>query len=166
MPESVQDRPTRSHEHIFLLAKQQRYYYDQQAIAEPYARNYIDGPGFGGFANRRGTKYQHVGNTAIGPQAQVNPDGTRNARDVWCIPTQPYHGAHFAVMPPKLVQRCILAGCPEGGIVLDPFAGSGTTGDVARNAGRRAVLIELNAEYCELIQERLAQQMLPLFEED
>jgi DNA modification methylase len=168
MPESVTDRPTKAHEYVFLLTKSARYWYDAAAIAEKSIdleyrtkgkvmsnpdRLYVNDNVYGG-DNRSGLHKQHGARE------------TRNARTVWSMSSTPYHGAHFAVMPPKLVQRCILAGCPEGGIVLDPFAGSGTTGDVARNAGRRAVLIELNAEYCKLIQERLAQQILPLFEEE
>ena len=93
------------------------------------------------------------------------PDSGRNIRTVWTIPTKPYPGAHFAVFPPELVTPCIKAGCPEGGTVLDPFAGSGTVGHVAEKLSRRTVLIELNPDYGEQIEERTAQTALGLSED-
>ncbi len=120
MPESVTDRPTRSHEYLFLLTKSERYHYDHEAIKEPMA---------GG-------------------------DGLRNKRDVWTMPTASYSDAHFATYPPDLIKPCILAGCPVGGTVLDPFGGSGTTGMVALELGRKAILIELNPEYAKLAEGR------------
>lgn len=155
MPESVTDRPTKAHEYVFLLTKSTRYWYDHEAIKEPSVSDHGSGNGF-----KRTERLSYNGR---GNDQPWEMQDTRNARTVWTLATQPYHGAHFAVMPKKLAQRCILAGCPEGGTVLDPFAGSGTTGDVARNMDRQAVLIDLNAEYCALIRERLAQQILPLF---
>ena len=80
---------------------------------------------------------------------------TRNKRDVWLINTVPYHGGHFAAFPPKLAETCILAGCPKGGIVIDPFLGSGTTGLAAKTLGRRCIGIDLNPDYCNLAQKRI-----------
>ena len=132
MPEPVTDRPTRAHEQIFLFAKQQKYHYDHEAIKEPAVTG--------------------------GPSA----DGMRNKRDVWTISIKPYAGAHFATFPPDLIEPCILAGAPSGGVVLDPFGGSGTTGMVANRLSRKAVLIELNPEYAEQIKERCRQAALGL----
>ena len=78
----------------------------------------------------------------------------RNKRSVWTVTTKPYKGAHFATFPPDLIEPCILAGCPEGGTVLDPFGGSGTTGEVAASEGRKAILIELNPKYAKLAHDR------------
>ena len=129
MPESVRDRPTRSHEYLFLLSKSERYYYDYRAISEPLAAS-----------------------SAKRTSAQLL---RRNARSVWFIPTQPYRGAHFATFPEKLVEPCVLAGCPEGGVVLDPFCGSGTVGVVAARHGRKFVGVELKPDYIRLAQERI-----------
>lgn len=112
MPESVTDRPIKSHEYVFLLSTSERYYFNMETVSK----------------NNRGT--------------------------VWTIPTQPYHNSHFATFPEDLIKPCILATCPIGGTVLDPFAGSGTTGQVAIELGRKAVLIELNPKYVELIERR------------
>ncbi len=167
MPESVRDRPTKSHEHLFMLAKSTRYYFNQEAVRENYAREYKDGPGFGGFANRENTKsaaltraMPNLNRTGIGPNAKVG--NGRNIRDVWTIATQPYPGAHFAVMPPKLVEPCIKAGCPEGGLVLDPFMGAGTVGLVADRLRRRWVGLELSAEYARMARDRIRDDC-PLF---
>ena len=157
MPESVRDRPTSAHEHVFLLAKAPAYYYDAVGIAEPAD---------GGWGTRDRTSAKHNG--AAFANAGQRPHGglrggdatTRNARNVWTIPPQPYAGAHFAVFPEELARRCILAGTPHGGTVLDPFSGSGTTLKVARGHGRRAVGIELNEEYALLAADRLSQQSL------
>jgi site-specific DNA-methyltransferase (adenine-specific) len=127
MPESVTDRPTKSHEYLFLLARSERYYYDAKAVAEPAVSS-------------RG-------------------DEMRNRRSVWTIPTRPFSGAHFAVFPEALAEVCILAGTPAGGVVLDPFGGAGTVGVVAGRLGRRAMLVELKEEYCELAAGRLARSM-------
>ena len=113
LPESVRDRPTKSHEYVFLLTKSARYWYDADAVAEPYAREYRDGPGFGGLANRRETKYSVIGNQATGPQAKVNTNGTRNRRTVWTVPTEPKPFRHFAMMPSKLAEIMVLSGCPQ-----------------------------------------------------
>lgn len=154
MPESVRDRCTRNHEYIFLLAKSSRYFFDAGAISEP-SISYRPGGKTGrnafraashnlrngtGKANRPGREMRGVGNSQ-----------TRNKRGVWTVAVKPYRGAHFATFPPELITPCIAAGSKSGDIVLDPFAGSGTTGDVAVQLGRRAVLIELNSSYLPLI---------------
>lgn len=152
MPESAKDRLTRSYEHIFLLAKSQKYYFDAPAIAEPIAadtaRRYMGG---------RGSSHKYSdevpGQAGEIKESDISP--VRNCRDVWLINTVPYRGKHFAAYPPKLAERCILAGCPEGGIVLDPFFGSGTTGLAALKNGRHYIGIELNEEYCVLAGERI-----------
>jgi DNA modification methylase len=145
MPESVRDRCTKSHESMFLLSKSSRYYFDSAAIAEP-AKYPNDNRGARG-DNRRNT----IMNSVSGKTGQ-----TRNKRDVWSIQTKPFRGAHFATFPPELVKPCILAGCPEGGIVLDPFFGAGTTGLVAQELDRRYVGIDLNPDYCRIALERLS----------
>src|SRR5690606_27349831 len=166
MPESVTDRPTKAHEFIFLMSKSPRYYYDVDAIGEPIQtdpseryleRARITGRGSQGAALARGNDRDKSGGFPV--RDPENP--TRNARSVWTIATRPYPGAHFATFPPELAERCILAGCPKGGTVLDPFAGSGTTGMVATGHGRHAVLIELNQDYAELIRDRIG----PMLEE-
>ncbi len=145
MPESVRDRCTKSHEYIFLLSKRPRYYFDAEAIAEKAVH-----PGV-----RMATAYTvaAVGTTSTTPYGG-NAKETRNKRSVWTVCTQPYKGAHFATFPPDLIKPCILAGCPEGGTVLDPFGGSGTTGEVAAGNGRDAILIELNPAYVKLEHDR------------
>lgn len=152
MPESVTDRPTKSHEYIFLLTKSERYYYDAEAIAEPKAVSTIQDDRTNGNGFRRERDYPGApsnGGTNLG-----GPNGTRNKRSVWTVPTHSYPESHFATFPPDLIKPCILAGCPTGGTVLDPFGGSGTTGQVALELGRRAILIELNPEYCKLADRR------------
>jgi DNA modification methylase len=141
MPESVTDRPTKSHEYLFLMSKSARYYFDQEAVREapaPYERPGGTAPwtADSGHTNGVGSDTFHQMSTA-----------GRNIRSVWTVATAPYPGAHFATFPPKLVEPCIKAGCPSGGIVLDPFAGSGTTGMVAQSLSRRAVLIDLSMDY-------------------
>jgi len=151
MPESVTDRPTKSHEYLFLLSKSPRYYYDADAVSEPItaesAERYAGGPlsiagqFLGSPVDKR---YHDTGGKKIdGADLPMR----RNLRSVWTIATQPYPGAHFATFPRKLVEPCVKAGCPADGVVLDPFAGSGTTGVVAQHLGRRAVLIDLNPDY-------------------
>jgi len=113
-PESCVDRPTNAHEHVFLLAKRARYFYDNEAIKEPYARKYQDGPGFGGFANKKNSKYRIIDNQGNGPNAKVGSGC--NKRSVWSIPTVPFPKAHFATYPPGLVEPCIKAGTSERGV--------------------------------------------------
>ena len=153
MPESVTDRCTKSHEYLFLLAKNERYFYDADAIAEP-----LETPAHAPWNK----KVDASRNDADQMQKVWGLSGTRNKRTVWTIATQPYSEAHFATFPPKLIEPCILAGCPSGGLVLDPFAGSGTTIQVAQQLGRRGVGIELNPAYITLADTRTAQTGLPL----
>lgn len=157
MPESVRDRCTKSHEYIFLLSKSERYYFDAEAIREPIASTKGNAKTFrGGGAYTGGRSHNNSaqvereshGNTA-------NKTGRRNKRDVWTTSTSRFMGAHFAVFPEKLIEPCILAGCPAGGTVLDPFTGSGTTGVVAKHLGRNFVGVEINKEYREMAIRRI-----------
>ena len=201
MPESVLDRPTRSHEFIFLFSKSERYFYDAAAIREP-AEFRTDARPFGNAGgNRHGDEERvykpHHDSTEArkaraseaskrNPTATVNgirPDKQRghtrrhagfndrwdgmskieqaemgrNKRDVWTVATVPYEGAHFAVFPPELIKPCILAGTRPGDTVLDPFFGSGTTGEVAQAMGRNWIGCELNPSYSKLQAARTAQ---------
>ena len=155
MPESVTDRPTKSHEYIFLLTKAERYFYDHEAILEPFQAEWL--------TTRK--PYQIKGNADRNdggqPPQSANENG-RNKRTVWTIATQPYPEAHFATFPPKLIEPCILAGSRPGDVVLDPFAGSGTTLYVAKELGRQYLGIELNPAYIQLAQRRLVQEVLNL----
>lgn len=179
MPESVTDRPTKAHEYVFLLTKQPRYYFDQDAVREPYrydGRNVLDREAgqMSHENHRNGKRSRWPGISQAQAQARRSVlDGGhdesepmdvthigRNIRSVWEIATQPYAEAHFATFPQELPSRCIRAGCPENGTVLDPFLGSGTTALVARQLGRRSIGIELNADYCQLAANRLSQQSL------
>ena len=152
MPESVTDRCTKAHEYIFLLAKSPRYYYDAESIKEKYKDKRQGNPGK---YNRGGN-----GNPYAGQATELIPGTGRNRRSVWTIATAPYPGAHFATFPPKLIEPCIMAGCPEGGTVLDPFLGSGTTGAVAQKNGCKFIGIELNEEYLQLAIKRFTQKVL------
>ena len=161
MPESVTDRCTKAHEYVFLLAKSQRYYYDAEAIDEPVESRWEES--HYKYYRDKGTshkKSQVATCSGEHSMAGAYAKPTRNRRSVWTVCTKPYSGAHFAVMPPDLVKPCILAGCPEGGVVLDPFMGSGTVAAVAQDAGRRAIGIELNPEYCKLIAKRFKQRRI------
>lgn len=157
MPESVTDRCTKSHEYIFLLSKSSKYFYDFEAIKEP-AQNW----GKRDRSNMRGgttdPKLKHHG--LGGAVEEDNP--MKNKRSVWTVTTKGFNGAHFACFPTKLIEPCILAGCPKGGTVIDPFGGSGTTGEVAIKHRRNAILIELNPDYIELQKKRtsMVQQVL------
>jgi DNA modification methylase len=167
MPESVTDRPTKAHEYLFLLAKQPRYYYDAEAIKEPAggwngsnfddARDLEIRPTTGRKpreSKKRG-EFNGKTNALPGREAFRAITETRNRRDVWTIPTQPYRGAHFATFPEKLVEPCILAGSPVNGLILDPFCGSGTTGAVARRLGREFIGIDMSMKYLKLASERI-----------
>jgi len=151
MPESVTDRCTRSHEYVFLLTKQARYYYDHLVISEPSKEP--PRASRGGSLTRNSNDKYISGESHHGAPAVLN--GWGNKRDVWFIQSEPYAAAHFATFPTKLVETCILAGSPTDGVVLDPFAGCGTTGEVAVKLGRRAILIELNEEYTGMIRHNL-----------
>ena len=151
MPESVQDRCTKSHEYIFLLSKSQKYYYDIESIHEPAI--YAGDDRGSRSDSRRGTE----ANSMSGKTGEF-----RNKRSVWRVNTKPYAGAHFAVFPQELIEPCILAGAPIGSIVLDPFMGSGTTAQVAQDLGRKYLGCELNQDYEPLQKKRLAQYSLDL----
>jgi DNA modification methylase len=147
MPESVKDRCTKAHEYIFLLSKNKKYYYDNEAIKEP-AKDW-------GTRDRSKGKYHNKG-TGLTPHTGLEKSyPTKNKRSVWTVTTKPFKGAHFAVFPMDLIEPCVLAGCPEGGTVLDPFGGSGTTGLVAKQNKRNAVLIELNTKYIDIAEDRI-----------
>lgn len=205
MPESVTDRPTKSHEYIFLFSKSEKYFYDAQAIAEPVMESSLvradAGVAFGGnnlcpdtrlqsgkqwIPKAEGTnsrlhkshdpahereyngKHRSSDDQASGRRMLVKlknaranggphdaPFGvTRNKRTVWTVPLAPFKGSHFATFPPDLIKPCILAGCPVGGTVMDPFFGSGTTGEVALELGRNCIGIELNPDYAAMAERR------------
>ncbi|MFD1444290.1 DNA-methyltransferase [Thermoactinomyces vulgaris] len=155
MPESVKDRPTKAHEYIFLLSKSPKYYYDADAIKEPLSAATVSDFKRRKNLNNKGTHGGVRADLARSRADYIPKDGKRNKRTVWSVNTRAFKGAHFAVFPPDLIEPCILAGSPEGGLVLDPFFGSGTTGLVARQNGRDFVGIELNPEYIEIARERL-----------
>jgi DNA modification methylase len=159
MPESVRDRLSNRHEHLFLFTKQARYHFDLDAIREPAAY-----PGGRTWAERKASgepvKYGLAGQAAGGNGGFAASDKGRNPGDVWEITTRPYPAAHFAVFPIDLPIRCIKAGCRPGGTVLDPFSGSGTTGAAARQLDRRYLGIDLNPAYHDLAKQRFAQTSL------
>lgn len=192
MPESVTDRPTRSHEYIFLLSKQERYYYDFEAIKEPAVANHGSGNGYkresrlsyaddngargsdepwkprskrDSFKREGSKREQAIPGQSMGTHRPNRPEDdwdttTRNKRDVWLINSEPFPEAHFATFPPKLILPCVLAGCPEGGTVLDPFSGAGTALLVAKENGRKFIGIELNPEYVAMAEKRMSQEVL------
>lgn len=174
MPESVRDRCTKSHEYIFLLSKSPRYHFDADAIAEPPAPSSIarwtqdidNQVGSDRVPGKNNGKMKAVGRKNVKPGAVMAAEPTsgestfgfgqiRNKRSVWTVATQPFSEAHFATYPPALIEPCILAGCPVGGTVLDPFGGAGTTGLVADRLARNAILVELNPEYADIALRRL-----------
>jgi DNA modification methylase len=175
MPESVTDRPTKAHEYVFLLSKSPRYYYDADSIKEPAAWDrwgdqtiVKDQPGTVGWMKPKtkaelphsGNKQRKMGMERGSPNDHLGGsipwEGlTKNKRTVWDIPTKSYPEAHFATYPEELIEPCIKAGCPQDGIVLDPFMGSGTTGSVALRLKRRYVGIELNPAYITLANKRI-----------
>jgi DNA modification methylase len=161
MPQSVTDRPTTAHEYVFLLGKSATYYYDSDAIRESHARNWSGEKGLLGSGDSRWAEQAGRHDCERTKDPVFNPLG-RNRRSVWTIATNPYCGAHFATFPEALVEPCIKAGCPLGGMALDPFAGAGTVGLVARRFGCNFIGIELNPAYCEMTRKRLSQIMLPL----
>lgn len=157
MPESVTDRPTKSHEYIFLLTKSAQYFYDAQAIAEPVTQssiarlsqnieNQVGSTRANGGAKTNGNMKAVIKNLQPNDNQDTQYAG-RNKRSVWTVATAPYSGAHFATYPPALIEPCIKAGCPEGGIVLDPFSGSGTTAMVARKLNRHGIGLDLSLTY-------------------
>lgn len=181
MPESVKDRCTKSHEYIFLLSKSPKYYFNSEAISEPIAgsstKRYLqniemqkgsdrvprksNGPMKAVLPRFGGSKYKSLKNYPESDKFRTKsgeiyiPTARRKKRDVWTVATRPFKGAHFAVFPPELISPCVLAGSPKGGIVLDPFMGSGTTGEVALSFGRDFIGIDLNMDYCLMASNRL-----------
>jgi len=164
MPESVKDRCTKSHEYIFLLSKSAKYYYDAEAISEPVADSTVTrvfgktngvmkaaAPRYGGKKYTENPKmfYRTKSGNAYDYRER------RNKRDVWMVSTKPFKGAHFATFPPDLIRPCIRAGSRSGGIVLDPFFGSGTVGMVAKQEGRRFIGIDINPDYSEMAFNRI-----------
>lgn len=162
MPESVKDRCTKSHEYIFMLSKSKNYYYDNEAIKEPCVNGDPTSP--------RGSKGCDTKNSGLRKQDAINKRRYtgfneryqneekreyRNKRDVWTITPKPLREAHFATFPPDLIEPCILAGCPAGGLVIDPFMGSGTTGIVAKQLNRNFTGIEINTTYCDMANKRI-----------
>lgn len=186
MPESVRDRCTKSHEYIFLLSKSPHYYFDAEAIAEPVAESTVErlgqnvdaqtgtsravgktnGPMKACAPRYGGKKYtedpESFYRTKSGNAYEYRPK--RNKRDVWKVSTRPFKEAHFATFPPQLIKPCILAGCPEGGIVVDPFMGSGTTLVMANKLDRNCIGFDLKPDYCDMGNRRrdkaMAQQSL------
>lgn len=158
MPESVRDRCTKAHEQIFLLAKQPRYYFDNEAIKTPVKQDW-------GTRDRQNGKYHNEG-TGLQPHSGLEKSyEMANKRSVWTVPTRPYKGAHFATFPAELIEPCILAGSRAGDVVLDPFMGSGTTAGVALKHGRQYLGCELNPEYGRLQAERIASLAAPQVKE-
>ena len=161
MPESVRDRPTSCHEKIWLITKNKKYYYDAESIKENsvdyektkkrYEKPFMSG------------KKHESGNYSVNGAKHTKEikkfDGKRNKRNVWTITTKPFKDAHFATFPKDLIEPCIKAGCPEGGVVLDPFGGSGTTGIVASLNNRNAILIELNQNYIDIANKRIDKEV-------
>lgn len=163
MPHSAKNRLTTDHEYIFFFTKKAKdYYYDQDAIREEHKTFSEDSKMKGGrnhFGKNGGTpeKGKNSGNSNLhdGRWDQAFHPNGRNKRTVWNVPLSKFRGAHFAVFPERLIEPCILAGCPKDGIVLDPFFGAGTTGFVAIQQGRKYVGLELNPEYAEIAENRL-----------
>jgi DNA modification methylase len=194
MPSSVSDRTTPAHEMVYLLTKSARYAYDKDAIREPAnVKTWNDGSRVYGGVNKAGANEKHgerttgrrTGKVKVpggwdkgeGGHGTIHRDGRtaaeyveqevspwRNKRSVWTVAPSPFPEAHFATFPPKLIEPCILAGCPEGGTVLDPFFGAGTTGLVAQQHGRKCIGVELNPEYVAIAQRRLWPELAALFE--
>ena len=156
MPESVKDRCTKAHEYIFLLSKNAKYYFDNEAIKED--STFVNSQGVRGAPNSAHNIKKGVGDEGMEVRSGLSKIGAlekRNKRSVWTVTTKPYKEAHFATFPKDLIVPCVLAGSPEGGVVLDPFGGSGTTGQVADGFNRDAILCELSQDYVEIMKKRL-----------
>jgi DNA modification methylase len=158
MPESVRDRPTSAHEKIWLITKSKKYYYDADAIREPLAASSLNRLNQD-IKNQKGSTRGNGGMKSNGNMKAVGNKETKNKRNVWTVTTKPCKEAHFATFPKDLIEPCIKAGCPEGGLVLDPFGGSGTTGIVAAQNNRNAVLIELNQKYIDIAKKRIDKEL-------
>lgn len=170
MPESVQDRPTKSHEYIFLLSKSPRYYYDHESIKEPAIYGTQDIRGSRGTfgppqKSIRENKTRGSFNGKYGNEAFRAIRDKRNKRSVWTVSTKPLKEAHFATFPEELIEPCVLAGSPKEGVVMDVFFGSGTTGIVANKHNRNYVGIELNPEYIKIAENRLSEVQMELINE-
>ena len=160
MPESVTDRCTKSHEYIFLLTKNARYFYDAEAVKEPISEK----SSYGGIYKQQDKRYNIQGNIArSGMKIERPVDDARNRRSVWTITTKPFKEAHFATFPPEIPEICIKAGSKPGDTILDPFSGAGTTGNVAERLGRKYIGIELNPAYAAMAERRIEAAELPLF---
>lgn len=152
MPESVKSRCTRAHEQIFMLAKTHKYFYDHEAVKEP---SVSDHPSGNGYKRPARIKWLEDGEPK-GNESQWQMTDKRNRRSVWKVHTRQFPGAHFAVFPHKIVEPCLLAGSSEGDVVLDPFAGTGTVGEVAAKHGRRFIGVELSDEYADMAEAHLS----------
>ena len=161
MPESVTDRCTKSHEYIFLLSKSPKYYYDNEVIREPIKPTTTGKASVreSGDSKTRSKEHWGIPHQPKNVIREYEEIKGANKRSVWSIPVKGYQEAHFATYPPELIKPCILAGCPEGGTVLDPFGGSGTTAQVSNNLNRNAILCELNPEYVEIAKGRLHESL-------
>ncbi len=173
MPESVKDRCTKAHEYIFLMTKSQKYYYDIDAIRVKQIESNDSRPRMGQGPNtkynqKRESWHDHKNDLQVGNRIKNKEDhpAGKNKRDVWTVPLAPFPDAHFATFPPDLITPCILAGCPEGGLVLDPFMGSGTTAMVAYENRRNYIGCELNPDYIKLNRADKAKEQYGLFERD
>lgn len=160
MPESVRDRCTKSHEYIFLLSKSPKYYYDHESVKEPCSeanvKDFLRRKTLNNKGKGKGTYEEARPDLTRSRDEYMPADFRRNRRSVWTVGAKPYKGAHFATFPPLLIEPCILAGCPPGGTVIDPFGGSGTTAGVANAHDRNAILCELSHEYAKLIPSRVS----------
>ena len=158
MPESIKDRPTSAHEKIWLITKNKKYYYDADAIKENTTQATKDRDKYKRTNYQKESWSEKINHLNPTKNTHRNCGDKRNKRNVWTVTTKPFKAAHFATFPPDLIEPCIKAGCPEGGVVLDPFSGAGTTGIVAKKFNRKAILIELNPEYNVIAKERINQQ--------
>jgi len=168
MPESIKDRPTSAHEKIWLITKNKKYYYDAESIKEPCTESTKQRYKSGWNGNEKrdfpGSQQNNFSKYIGSEKSKQDALKGRNKRNVWTITTKPFKEAHFATFPPDLIKPCIKAGCPEGGVVLDPFGGAGTTGIVAKSLNRQSILIELNPEYIKIAKKR-AEMEFGLFNE-
>ena len=155
MPESVTDRCTKSHEYIFMLSKKPHYYFDHEAIKEKA----VGVPHAPGNKNKTQPSEKGARDPALEPDRVWASDGKRNRRSVWTVTTKPFRGAHFATFPKDLIEPCVLAGCPVGGTVFDPFTGSGTTAIVSLKHNRNFIGTELNPEYIKIAEARIKEEV-------
>ncbi len=164
MPESIKDRPTSCHEKIWLITKSKKYYYDADAVREPCKEETVRRMTLGNKGkvgkNKNSTGWKQLNHYWGSKQSVIDANKGRNRRNVWTINTKPFKGAHFATFPKDLIEPCIKAGCPENGVVLDPFGGSGTTGIVAALNKRKSIIIELNPDYIEIFKTRIKDEQI------